>query len=149
MRRFLPLIAVLSLAFAPAPFPRPLKLDPGKEDLKKMQGEWVEIARNSDGVPIESIRGNWSVMVVGDRISWRHSGDEYTRWRVTLDTSKSPRAMTLTNEAPADRVGVIAHSRYRVEGDTLTYCRAFDGALPASLEPGQGVLVSLYKRKRP
>ena len=34
---FLLLTTVLSLAFAPAPLPRP---DTGKDDLKKMQGTW-------------------------------------------------------------------------------------------------------------
>ena len=33
------LSVVLSLAFAPAPFPKP---DAGKEDLQKLQGEWAE-----------------------------------------------------------------------------------------------------------
>jgi hypothetical protein len=37
MRRVLPLIAVLLIGFAPAPFPKPNR---SQEDLKKMQGSW-------------------------------------------------------------------------------------------------------------
>jgi hypothetical protein len=37
MRRVVPLLAVLALAFAPVPPYRPMP-DPSQEDLKKMQG---------------------------------------------------------------------------------------------------------------
>jgi hypothetical protein len=46
MRRVLPLIVLVLLGFAPAPFPKP---DPSKEDLRKMQGKWFWIYTVKDG----------------------------------------------------------------------------------------------------
>ena len=43
MRRGLPLLAVLCLAFAPAPFPRQRRPDASKGDLQAIQGKWDRV----------------------------------------------------------------------------------------------------------
>ena len=50
MRKVAPFLlagGVLSLAFAPAPLPKP---DPSKEDLERMQGAWLRISATQGGV---------------------------------------------------------------------------------------------------
>ena len=54
MRRALPLLAVACLAFAPAPFHRDARVDAGKEDLRRMQGEWVVVSRTRNGGEVVS-----------------------------------------------------------------------------------------------
>ena len=58
MRRVLPLVAVLLMGFAPAPFPKQHR----KTDLKKMQGEWDMVFFGQRGVMVEK-RGGFIVKV--------------------------------------------------------------------------------------
>jgi uncharacterized protein (TIGR03067 family) len=111
MRRVLPLLAVLSLAFAPAPFPRPEKRDPSTEDLKWMQGTWDDV----------SIPEGQVIVIAGDKMSL-YSGDRSPRTlRIHLDARKSPRTIDAraldardTDETSSTRPGV-----YKLEGGTL------------------------------
>src|SRR5205809_3770963 len=53
MRKALPslLVAGLSLAFAPAPLPRPPKPAAAQDDMKQIQGTWEFVSRTYSGQP--------------------------------------------------------------------------------------------------
>jgi uncharacterized protein (TIGR03067 family) len=117
MRKFVPLLlaAVLSLAFAPAPLPRP---DAGKDDLKKMQGTWDVVSRTSAGRPLPATLKK--VVIAGDRLTfYRENGTVATRWVLKVDDKKSPRQFSRHREGPAK---ITAQGIYELKGDTLTMC---------------------------
>ena len=95
MRRFLLLVAVLSLAFAPAPFPRPARRGPAT-----MAGAWdvewgfynVLLDLRPDGsarFKYVSVEGSWDG-------PWRHDGGE--RLTLTLLIHQRPTDYEMTFE---------------------------------------------------
>jgi uncharacterized protein (TIGR03067 family) len=148
MSRFvLLLLAGLSLAFAPAPF-RAKKQDAVAVELKALQGEWVIQKYVYCGRPITLPEGS-SEAFAGGRCVVRYAGEVVSRWKITLDHSRSPRVMTMVGEGPAGYVGKIILCRYRLDGDTLTLCWNEKGdTIPDNLEPNKSVAVQVYKRKK-
>jgi uncharacterized protein (TIGR03067 family) len=141
-RRLLSLLclAVLSLAFAPAPFPRA-----GREvnDLKAIQGYWAD-TRHVSGGQVEASHG---ILIRGNRID---VGRAELPFR--LHVRRKPCAIDIGDP---DAVGVLSFfvGIYKLEGDKLTLCyrdskdeggrpRAFDGSSP-------GTHLHVFKRKRP
>src|SRR5207249_4888557 len=60
--------AVLSLAFAPAPFPRPGKRgDTNESDLKKLQGAWTRVQL---GIGTQPGADNCAVTITGTRLQF-------------------------------------------------------------------------------
>jgi hypothetical protein len=62
MCRFLPLLALLSLAFAPVPLP---KVRPGtpSDDLKAMQGTWYRTSLISNGTEHETSQEETRIVI--------------------------------------------------------------------------------------
>jgi uncharacterized protein (TIGR03067 family) len=109
MRRILSLLPLVSLAFAPAPLPRP---DPSKEDLKKMQGKWVLESRLYQGRPVAHVVA--TVEVQGDRWTYVNAtGDWRAPGKLILDATKVPRRL---HWGPGMHRGV-----YEINGDTLIF----------------------------
>jgi uncharacterized protein (TIGR03067 family) len=109
MFRLVLLLAVgLSLAFAPAPFPRPAKRDPNKEDLKKIQGTWQE-------------PGGFVWVIRGSRLKFVVGGKTISEWQITLDAGKKPKQFDLHWRAGSGQ-GVSPLGIYRLQGDVLTVC---------------------------
>jgi uncharacterized protein (TIGR03067 family) len=112
------LSAVVSLAFAPAPLPRP---DTGKDDLKKMQGTWEVIDFRYGGRP--SAAGVGKVVITGDRMTYHtQAGGISTQWGLELDAKQSPRAFVWKRLGPPSDVAFWG--RYLLDKDTLTICYA-------------------------
>src|SRR5262245_51684366 len=90
----------LVLGFAPAPFPRSRREDPGKDDLRRMQGTWVVVryqAGKRDLVPLIAPRtfhfefeGNRLRLVLADAVP--------TTWRLTLSSTSVPRGFDRTRD---------------------------------------------------
>jgi hypothetical protein len=91
MRKSLSLlaIAVVSLAFVPAPFPRPARRDRHESDLKKKQGQWTVVRRTVAG--FEAGVGDLAT-ITGDRLQFRSPDGALT---ITLDVARSPRLIDL------------------------------------------------------
>jgi uncharacterized protein (TIGR03067 family) len=116
MRRFLPLLVLLSLAFAPAPLPRPERK---ADDSKKMQGRWVLVSRLYEGRQTSHVVA--AVEVEGDRWTYVNAkGDWRASGKMTLDTSKVPRRL---DWGPGQHRGV-----YELRGDTLVFVFTTAGA---------------------
>jgi uncharacterized protein (TIGR03067 family) len=114
MRRVLPLIVLLSLAFTPAPFPKDLN----KIDLRKMQGEWVQVREESAHFGITYPKG--ALLIVGNKViksDWSGAGAPAT---IVLDATRSPKL--IEHQYPASvKINISRHS-YRLVGDLLELC---------------------------
>jgi uncharacterized protein (TIGR03067 family) len=131
-------VAVGSLAFAPAPFPRSAQRE-GGDDLKKLQGTWVRTSLN--GKP-----ENVTAHVKGDRMLYDSKDDA---WVITLDTSHKPKRVDFVRvDGKMNFRGV-----YRLEGDTFTYSLLMnvnDADRPLDFEATRpGAWVGVYKRQKP
>jgi uncharacterized protein (TIGR03067 family) len=144
MHRVIQLLAVLSLAFAPAPVYRP-KPDTGKDDLKAMQGSWVIHRSHNPGVS-EDVDGTGVWTFEGDVLTTSRGGKKVSTSYARLDGTTRPGSIDLYNRREGDPDP--AQGRYRVEGDTLTVCIG-PGVRPRDLSgfgPSNGVWV--YKRMK-
>src|SRR5687767_13257210 len=82
VRRSLVLLAVLSLAFAPLPFPRPGKGGKAASDLKALQGEWVQVSCSLNGGPPAASGGEDTAVYDGARLTRLSKGVASARWVV-------------------------------------------------------------------
>jgi uncharacterized protein (TIGR03067 family) len=109
MCRAAPLLAVLSLAFAPAPPSRP---DPSKDDLKAMQGEWRITRYVSDGWSRPE-KDFFPVKMSGTRLS----GVCNPPVEIALNARARPKRIDLKVSRTLTIEGI-----YRLEGDEVTIC---------------------------
>src|SRR5262245_18838494 len=87
------LLALASLAFAPAPFPKP---DPGKEDLEKMQGSWVLSYAHNRGMR-EEVSGKVVCTIKGDVLTATLDGKKGSTCYIKLDARTNPRSIDLSS----------------------------------------------------
>jgi uncharacterized protein (TIGR03067 family) len=128
---FLLAVVVVSLAFAPAPFPRPARRDSHESDLKKLQGLWWVVRHTVDG---SEALGLATVTITGDRLQFP-SPDE--AWTITLDVARTPRWIDLV---PVNQPASCFRGIYRVQGNKLTIClrqEASPADRPTSFDPRQ------------
>jgi uncharacterized protein (TIGR03067 family) len=152
MRRCALLLAVASLAFAPAPFPRQGAGDPSKEDLKKMQGTWTTLRRTYSGSPLAS-PGELTVVFTGDRVKYLVNGVVRTEWIMTLDAKTKPKTLD-RKKVSGSGAGQILHGVYHLDGDTLTTCyyqlRGVTDQRPTDLEGAKpGECLYVMRRQKP
>ena len=109
MRCVLPLLALVSLGAAPAPFPKPT---PAKDDLKALQGDWVLTSTICEGVETK----------VGLSLDWRIKGNGLSHvlevtvnppLTITLGGTKDRRTMDMTMG------GTTCLAVYRLDGGML------------------------------
>jgi uncharacterized protein (TIGR03067 family) len=129
MRRVLPLLALLPLAFAPAPFPKtPRRADPSLA----MSGRWT---------------GNHDLSIREGELVYDPAGPVTNLYRLRVDPRARPAAYDLfhpTNTGDAPEWKGI----YKLEGDTLTLCYndARRGRPTAFEGPGRGAATEVYHR---
>jgi uncharacterized protein (TIGR03067 family) len=143
MRRVLPLLSILCLAFAPVPFPKPDRRTP--KDLAAMRGEWEVISCHING-GLASTDGHTAVFD-GNRLHRLTEGRTTIKWIVTLDSSKKPKWMDLKD---ANVPGRTLLCIYKLEGDTLTcaFCNEVNAQeRPTDFNPDLMGL-EVFKRKK-
>jgi uncharacterized protein (TIGR03067 family) len=141
MHRFLPLIFVPTLGFAPVPFPKP---NPNKDDLKKMQGKWLWIYTVEDGRR-ENQTKEMFWLIEGNRVSTTEDGKAFPLFFIALDARATPRAIDVRqpeNAAPH------LFGRYSVDGDTLKVCFGKEKRPGGLAGDGASFGVWVFKRKR-
>jgi uncharacterized protein (TIGR03067 family) len=131
MRRLLPLLALLSLAFAPAPLPKPSR---DADPFLAMSGQWA---------------GGHELSIREGEIVYDPAGPVTNRYRLRVDPRASPAAYDLfhpTNTGDTPEWKGI----YKIQGDTLTLCYndARWGRPTAFEGPGRGAATEVYKRVR-
>jgi uncharacterized protein (TIGR03067 family) len=145
MSRYAPfLAALLSLGFAPAPFPKP---DTTRTDLRKLQGEWTRASYTAGGRENVSARGA-TIVFAGALLTYSQEGNILGKYTVSLDAKKKPGVFDFKEiESNTNYRGI-----YKLEGDTLTLCYRSGSAendRPTDFDPGRPlVIVSVYKRSK-
>jgi uncharacterized protein (TIGR03067 family) len=129
MRTVLVLLVALSLAFAPAPFPRSARKPAGPT----MEGAW----RNENNHAI-------TLTVTSDTMHFGHSQAAPERpYNLTFNASTNPKRFAITHAGGAAFVGI-----YRINGDVLTlHYRPAHRPYPTSFDEGD-VFREVYVRKR-
>jgi len=114
-----------------------------KDDKDKLQGEWVVESFSIDGEKMPAVKG-MKLAVKGDVLT--HLGfparslDEF-KFSIRVDATKSPKHLDLEFKEE------VSWGIYKLEGDTLTYCRAKnEGERPAEFKGGRGVVLFVCKR---
>jgi uncharacterized protein (TIGR03067 family) len=134
----------LSLAFAPAPFPKP---DPAQSALKKLQGPWQPVALTLEsGAP--AVQFPWDRMeIVNDRMTYFKNGSPVCVWVISLNVRKTPRVFDVrgSGSSPSPRYEGV----YQLRGDTLSICSAQprNGGRPdnpSACKPGQ--MLEVFQR---
>lgn len=125
--------------------------DAAAEDLKKMQGDWVVVSMESDGMKIPDDDAQALFRTV--------KGNEYTvsRFRtvvgkgtIRLDATKKPRTID-AHPAGAARDAKPIRGIYEFEGDKLKLCFALPGKdRPTQFrsEEGSGHTLTVWQRER-
>lgn len=149
MRPLLLLATALSLAFAPAPFPPPPRgnADVTKADLRRLQGDW-EVIQYRRGKQVRTDVG-LRLAFAGSRMTWAYDGDVCSEWRITLDTTASPKAICQVAEPKGARLDL--ESVYHLRGDQLMLCVPIDSLLgrATSFAPSRGHALYVLRRVRP
>jgi uncharacterized protein (TIGR03067 family) len=149
MHRALLLLAVVCLAFAPAPFPKPKKPDLRKADLKRMQGEWTCVSFIIAGVRQDLSTHTRTARVKGNLMAFGRPEDT---WRLTLDATGVPGRIDFHRVKPLGGIDLI-RGVYRLDGDMLTICWRLskeEKDRPTGFDLAQpNVWVHVYKRQEP
>jgi uncharacterized protein (TIGR03067 family) len=127
----------VSLAFAPVPFPRPVR-----GELKQLQGTWVQVSAQND--PGERLAKNFNQPA--PLLIWIITADYLTdlqglkksrnSWaRISPDVRAKPRRLIIW--LPPSIFGECrVQAIYRLEGDVLTVCYDTEGDSLPSVFPG-------------
>jgi uncharacterized protein (TIGR03067 family) len=115
-RLFLSAALLLTAGFAPAPFPKAARRDPGADDLRKLQGEWALIEQSYGGT--STVRDGLVLTITRDRWAFSLGGREASRWQARIYPASTPRAVDLRLEADATRE---LKGIYFIEGSKLTF----------------------------
>jgi uncharacterized protein (TIGR03067 family) len=144
MRRALPLLILMSLAFAPAPQPR-AKPDTTAADLKRLQGVWLRV---SSPIDVRSVAtSEVTVSIEGRKMSFAFDGRPTRSWSFTLDGR--PTLPCLDQGEAGFPANGILRGIYRLDGDTLTLNSRRGGRPDNFSGNGEGVIVEVFKRKKP
>jgi uncharacterized protein (TIGR03067 family) len=114
--------------------------DDKKDDKDLLQGQWVIVSANLRGKEADRLKGG-KLVVKGDE--WILTGPaQEPKVKFKLDASTNPKQLDLTR-GELTRPGI-----YKIDGDTLTFCRSLveGGDRPTEFKGGPGVALMVYKR---
>lgn len=121
--------------------------DPVKQDLAKLEGKWVIVSYEKDGVKLdaEEVKELPSLTIKGKEYTWSN-GERPGSF--TLDPTKKPKTIDYTITAGDDK-GTVELAIYEITGDTWRDCFAPAGKPRPSefaAPEGSGNTLIVYKR---
>jgi uncharacterized protein (TIGR03067 family) len=129
---------------------RPMKKDPVKEDMKKLEGQWVIESYIQLGQDMSATwAGKMSRVITGNRWATT-SGGQTTQYTFQIDPTKRPKAMDITTVGPGGEKQTFL-CIYEVTGDTLTLCQAQGGQkrpTKFTAKAGNDILTVAKRRKK-
>jgi uncharacterized protein (TIGR03067 family) len=109
--------AGLALGAPAAPAPSP-GANPDKQELKKLQGTWDEVA---DKAGAKAASGT-HLVIADNRITARQGRRVVSRWVITLNSRKRPKWIDFSGKQTGRGETMTFPGVYSLEGDTLTLC---------------------------
>jgi uncharacterized protein (TIGR03067 family) len=146
----LALLIAFSLDAAPVPKGKAKpEQDPGKADLKMLQGEWECVSQVSGGLASSVPAGARTVLIRESRLTFFKNGMEVPKnWTITLDAKTNPKSMDLNMRRGESKA--MAQAVYAIAGDTLRISFISDGKRPTNLDGVDPAhTVHVYRRKKP
>jgi uncharacterized protein (TIGR03067 family) len=148
MRMEILLVLAASLVTVADRPPKPKKVDPVQEEMKRLQGKWSIVSLESNGrqFPAERLQGlNYKLEIKETRFIREIRGRTH-QMTMRIDSTKSPKVMDLTNSTVPPRTDKAI---YKLEGDKLTICQStINGQRPADFTSQGKVRAVLMVWKR-
>ncbi|HEV3163008.1 MAG TPA: DUF5004 domain-containing protein [Isosphaeraceae bacterium] len=121
------------------------KTDDAKKDQEKLQGTWTMSKLERDGEDLLQQAGAVEVVFKDDTYK-----NDFVAAKFKLDPSKTPKAIDVTY-TEGNAVGQTFKGIYKLDGDTLTICRANDEKADRPTEftspAGSGKMLFVLKKK--
>ena len=119
--------------------------DEKKTDKEKLQGEWTLVKAVVGGKEqgADKIKAAKPLVIKGDQ--WTPPSRK-PKLTFAINSTKNPKHLDLRPEGAGDRF--IYKGIYKLEGDTLTFCRGSGPAIerPKEFKGGESVALFVYKR---
>jgi uncharacterized protein (TIGR03067 family) len=134
------LVLTLAVSFLAAPVPK----DEAK-DAQAIQGTWVVVSAESNGKPMDDIKGEKLILKDGKVTMTTKNKEEKGTYKI--DPMKKPKTIDLTEEGKTEPSPGI----YTLEGDTLKLCvSSKPGARPTEFsgKAENHLLIVLKRRKK-
>jgi uncharacterized protein (TIGR03067 family) len=118
-----------------------------KKELKKLEGVWALKERTINGKesPKESLKAEPGMEIKGDSVKMG-----LVEFKIVIDPSQKPKTIDRLIKAPDGR-GIKSQGIYELDGDTLKMCVPTPlrkRGRPKELMSGDGVIMSVYERKK-
>lgn len=119
-------------------------------DLELLQGRWVQIKCNSDGVdnPVDEFKHNPELEISENTFSvFASSGELIIAGVFTINPLATPKTIDWTDTVGAD-AGKTFPSIYTLSESELVFCAANDDMeRPCAYSPGYGYTIRYFERK--
>ena len=119
------------------------KKETQKDDKDQLQGEWVVVSAEVGGRQVEGLQDK-KLVVKGDE--WIAPTVGTRQFKFKIDAAKKPKQLDLVSDVGGKQqtwAGI-----YKIEGDTLTFCRSArpGGERPTKFKGGEAVGLMVFKR---
>ncbi len=120
------------------------------DDLELLQGRWIQIKCNSDGVdnPVDEFKHNPELEIIDNTFSvFASRGELVIAGVFTINPLANPKTIDWTDTVGADKEKTFP-SIYTLSQNALVFCAANEGMeRPGSYEPGYGYTIRYFERK--
>ena len=122
-----------------------------KNDMARLQGEWLMVSGSADGQPMsDPMRKQMKRICKGDETTTTMAGQIFFKATITIDPSKKPKTIDYRMTDGFTR-GKKQLGIYEVDGATFKSCFGKPGAgrpTDFTSKPGDGRTLSVWKREK-